>query len=305
MPSPIETLPICVARWRTLLGDVERRGVAVEGSRFLSYLELFDRLVVLEQAKDSDRYSAFRADETNLRVMYEGASQFQQLTLASRVWHDLEPDVLTRKLRTILRGTVLPNDRGREDGPRDALVELLAAAIFADYGFKPTITDNDADLVLEGHGLGRVVAECKRPTSLGSAISKSRRQLQKRTAGGQHLGVAVFALECAFDLPFRRWSARSEQEVHDGAQKMIEQACKVANALERKGPSYRLRRLAPIAIFVVSGALFLDAEPTATVYSFTHLQARPTGRIEDVPPALDRALLAAASGGILSEFRVQ
>src|SRR5687767_7700311 len=98
-----------------------------------------------------------------------------------------------------MSGSELPNTRGQSDVPRDTLVELVGASLFADYGLAPSITENEADLELSAEGL-KAVVECKRPTALASALRRTRVQLLKRSNNGETVGIALLATECMANL---------------------------------------------------------------------------------------------------------
>jgi len=290
--------------WRDTL-DLAARIGAPTGARFAEYLRILETVRELELAPDRRAaFAPFRRDERNLRLLYEGAGQMTQLVLASRVWNRLDPALLARKLRTVMKGDPMPEQRGKEDHARDTLVELLAASLLTEVGFSPSITENEADVELTGHGFNRVVVECKRPTSIRSALAASRHQLWKRTRRGEDLGIPVFAIECARDLPFKRFMARSEQDVDDAVVSMFDDGDRIVRALHYQPEGhYRISKVAPILLFVVSGAVLLDDSRKTHVYNFTSVRqcALPDGKI---PLGLDDALsFERRDGSLLSDFR--
>jgi hypothetical protein len=147
------TLTTAEKEWREALDEAARLGAPWQSSRFAEYLRIVDTIRTLEKSADRRAaFAPFRADKRNLRLLYEGVGQMTQLCFSSHAWKRLAPDLLARKLRNVMVGDPLPNPRGRDDHPRDTLVELLSVALFAEAGFSPSVTENDADLEVEGHG---------------------------------------------------------------------------------------------------------------------------------------------------------
>jgi hypothetical protein len=312
--TPPESQKQTIAAWRAVLVQVADLGVPWEATRFADYLRIMERLLAAEESRDRpSSMAAFRRDGRNLEMLFEGAGQLMQLGMAARKWKDLDQRVLRKKLETVLGGTALPLRSADADHPRDTLVELVSVPILAEYGFTTEITENGPDILLRNDEYERVIVECKRPTSLGNALSKIRSQMWKRTkvdpdpaSDRRHLGLAVIAVESALDIPAVLLRARSEADVDRGADALIERAKRIAHRFDRqKNGKYRLWPVTPVVFFVLHGAAILDRDESSPVTLYTFVRSAPVPTGLPVPSALDRILASGGSGDVLSGFRIR
>lgn len=275
MLRPVENEDIEAARqkWLGVLEGLSKFDVPWERSqRFHAYIDVLQQVVNLDAdraAGSPDAFSAFRANRKNQELLFEGTSQLLQLEKASQSFSRLDPLVLGRKLKKVLRGSLLPDeDRSSADDPRDTLVELQAVALFEDCGFAAEITDNGEDIRLRLPGGEAVLVECKRPASkesIPNVVGKLKRQLWRRTRKAEgNACIAVIAIErtCQEAL-VRRVAVDAEAE--DLANAEVNKSAADLSA------SFQERRMSPMvpAFLVTYSTAFFVSRPAGFLYPMT------------------------------------
>jgi len=82
------------------------------------------------------------------RLLREAAIQTEQLMVSSETWDEQSQDVLSSKLKIVLKGRDLPSTKTKDDeGPRNTLAELATAALLRRRGFQVSLTDKDEDVL--------------------------------------------------------------------------------------------------------------------------------------------------------------
>ena len=298
---PLRSLSEVRNDWFKLLGDTDPGWRA---SRFGAYLDVIDELVALERRRltDPDAFREFRASLEKQELLFEATSQLLSLQLARKAWSRLSQDVLARKVRTVLSGEPLPRKDGAADEPRDTLVELLAAALFANCGFDAGVTANDEDLHLALAGRNdAIVVECKRPTgeeTLPTALGKLRRQLWKR--GKNKQCMAVIAVERVHGFSGALLKADADADVDFAVSLCMRRTIETIRKICLE-PRYRLSA-STVGIVTFTAAVWVR-KPTSHLYpSSTHLPF-DIGDGTAVPDWLVRQLNR-REDRLLDEFRV-
>jgi len=298
-----ETVTTIQKTWLGLLRRVTALGPSWQGTRFESYLAIIDELIELEGRRrtDPDAYRAFRDDLHKQEVLFEGGSQLFQLELAATVWDRLDQNVLADKLEKILAGPVLPEPATLgSDQPRDLLVELLAAAMMADCGFTPTISQNDEDLRASSPGRPDVFVECKRPASensLPGALKKLRSQAwSRKEKRGATLCMAFIAAERVHNFRGLLKGGTPGEVAIEAERRLDETNNKLRNLAAQTNMG--LSPLTPVGVSTISAAVFV--KDPVIVYHFVTRLPFDTGPAEATPDWLAERLKS--SSGLLSSF---
>ena len=304
----LEDLASARTRWAETLDRATAFGIEWRGSRFEIYLAVIDELIRLGERRktDADAYRAFREDLGRQELLFEGASQVIQLRVASRVWDRLDPGVLASKLKKVIRGEPLPlavaGSENRADESRDTLVELLAAALMAESGFKPELTSSDEDVRFLLTGRPTIVAECKRPVSkdtLPTTLSRLRSQFWKRKKQGALLCMPILAVERVEPFAGILTRAESEWAVDQEVQRQRTVAINEIRRICAEIPRHGLGDLSPVGIVTLCGAVLVH-QPITHVYYFTSREPFDTGREDHSPEWLVEQFNH--SEGLLTDF---
>ena len=160
----------------------------VEGSRFVGYRAILDRLI-----ENLDRRAASNDDTMRIGVaLVESAELADLLPYLVTV----SPDVLTPKLREILRGPFLPVDEDQNSNQaRNVMFELTLASKLWGAGLAPEIGEHpDLRCEIEGRLL---LIECKRALSergLPGLIQRADHQLRRHSTGVTAASHGIVAL---------------------------------------------------------------------------------------------------------------
>jgi hypothetical protein len=128
-----------------------------------------------------------------VHLLVESLIQTKQLLESRVAWRVLSPKRARKKLMVVAGGEVLPPP-GDQDKPRDTLLELVVATRLHKLGLELEEPRATEDTHVHVPGLGTVVVETKRPTSMASvspSLSKAAGQISQhpRDHGMIALGV--------------------------------------------------------------------------------------------------------------------
>lgn len=198
LPRTIETRSFAdfAVEFEVVLERLDRLGVRWGGGRrFDVYRKAFAREATLPHPRKVERSDA--AEWAFSALLREAAVQAQQLVLSSEIWSTLDQEVLTKKLRLIVRGPSMPPP-AKDDPARNTLAELATAALMARRGFRVSISEHDEDVLAESASHNPLAIECKRPATrdaIETNIGRLRDQLRVRCARGDRYGFAVIAAD--------------------------------------------------------------------------------------------------------------
>src|SRR5262249_6919077 len=148
--------------------------------RFQNYKATFSRVFrrVLEDRQQSLPQDVSPAEYVETR--------FEANALIN-IWKQFRSDtsqLLTEKLKIVVRGAPLTSSEGQKTEPRDILFELETAALFKSWGL-PIQLGQSADLSFEFKGVP-VLCECKRvqtPKAFGRNLQDADSQLRDALKG--------------------------------------------------------------------------------------------------------------------------
>jgi hypothetical protein len=161
-------------------------------SRFEQYAR------VLEECGQRGRLLEGRTPERH-RLIFEAASQAQQLRRAFQIWSKLDPSLAFRKVEEVLGGGVLPRNGTDHDPARNTLFEFMVASVLHGHGFAVHLTQSEEDVSATHPAFASPLAiECKRPSKPATVrdnLRELRKQLRERCADGTKQGVGVIGID--------------------------------------------------------------------------------------------------------------
>lgn len=235
---------------------------------------------------------------------FEAYSQLGQLVMVERAAERLQSREFRQALSKISRGGYLQETD--DDIPRDTLLELVVAAVFADAGFDVELTTNAEDLRIDVPGLGWGIAECKRPRHRGTMLKNAREAVAQigkriRTDPSIQFGVPVLGLDLVMMPLSQPHAARNEKELDDALEN---EKARLINELTEGLQSESLQHFGyiPFGALSVSGAFFLKEESAMIVTTmFSHF-VMGRDRFTKLPPPLEK-LFTARQSLYLSDLR--
>jgi hypothetical protein len=249
-------IPALFSEWRTLLGRATRLGLGAKSGRWAEYERFLTKLAVGQRAGRQI------INPPGMSEAFEAISQHLQLSISSRVWQQLDQALLKGKLRIIGKGPSLP--RG-SDISRDTLLELVAAALAAEKGYPPQLTDQAEDVRLHLDNGRYIVFECKRPSTEKAIDGVARSlndQLERRYMAGAAFGIPVVGLD---RLVFEEtvYETSSMDHFHFGLK--AHKARWISSIQKRLRERLDRPHLAPISIAVLSGGCRVHQPAPAVV----------------------------------------
>lgn len=179
---------------REALEAVAALGIRWRGTRFDHYLRVVEEEAALTRAELLAKPAT--------TMTWEALRQADQLSEAADLFPHVSEEVLVEKLAIVFSGPDLHVDPERDDGPRNALFELMVGRIMWGYGFRVELTRDAEDLILNHDAMpSRISVECKRPAYCASVeeierrmvrnLQALRRQLMRRDRGNVRMAVVA------------------------------------------------------------------------------------------------------------------
>jgi hypothetical protein len=274
-PVPSQTNEIA-GRLEEVLTEAAALGVSPNpSSRFPTYVR------TLEQVRASSGPGRFEFPADPL-LYWEAVVQALQLRAASLVWPLLPRDILARKLRIVFTGSQLAPTSGKSDPARDALLELVTAALLYQQGFDVSLTDA-ADVEATFPGCPRLSVECKRPSNYDSALDRCirdvREQLSRRYVADNVHGMAVLGFDRLLPTHRRALGTLNDKTFADFVRDETEQALQsIAQIADRPMRTFDGRT--PLGAVVLAGAVMIDDGRALT--TILRLQAFNLGDNEEM-----------------------
>ncbi len=237
------------------LRKTEQFGIAWERKRFGTYLRLWREAGGRQYPVN---LTGPAGDELAERL-WEAASQAQQLIRSAPIWDEVDRRVLTNKLEKVFKGAESPPASGKDDEPRNTLLELLTGGLLKHSGFDVELTDEE-DILAALPG-AEFAVECKRPGNakrLEESLRCIRKQLIERHRPHPHrIGVAVIGIDRLIGIIGRSPRTRDAGSLRSALEANAQQ---LTLQIDRLVAKTRLETQARFGCVVLATAIFLDSE---------------------------------------------
>jgi hypothetical protein len=207
---------------------------AVKASRFNKYHERIQRLCEIIQNYPPERLPQEIDKELTSENLEYVLSLTESLEFVSAVsfLKTCEPEVIRRKIATVLRGPVLPNDEDENSNEaRNTLFELNFASKLRKAGLN-ALPGMDADIECTIGGK-HLLIECKRPFkehNLRKQIKKAGKQLKARskTCPPGSRGIVAVSLSKTINPGDKFFVYLDESSAKDALSRKLEEVAKAA-----------------------------------------------------------------------------